>query len=1378
MILNDLTKLKNLKEMIDYGAENFAGRVFVEFKENGGITKKTYSQLKDSCDTFSVMLMKEGIHQAHTAIVGPTSYEWIVTFFGTANSGGAAVPLAPNETDEMNCRLIDFADVTVFAFDEKHRSLYELVKANVPGVRLFISLDNQGDGKDVMNFADLEKKYFPYKDENFGSPDSDALCAIVFTSGTTGFPKGVMSSHKNFVYSAGSVHVACPTTRMFCCLPIHHSFCFTGNITKSIVRGKTVCVNDSLTNLISDLQLYKPDSILAVPQLVKKIMFGAIKYASAHPEIPQEQAVRSFLGGNIIDIISGGAPLEAALNDKFNQTGILVLNGYGMTECSPVISNNAVGFFRHGSVGKPIPCMDVKIENGEILVKGPNVMLGYYKNPQATQEVFTEDGYLRTGDLGYFDEDGYLYITGRCKNLILLDNGENVSAEMLEAQFGNEPLVQEVICYNEGSSICAEVYLNKAFMAEKGITDPDKAMLELLERVNEKLATHQRISSYVIRELPFERTASSKIKRNSRSGLAQKRSITAPETECEKKVCAAVKDQLMLREVSVTDNFFALGGDSLGAIELAVSLNIPAQLIYDKPFLRSLARAIEESTKEKTENDIDANSIIAETAGKGEKGGNYHCALLTGATGFLGVHILRELTEKGVEVYCLIRDEQRFQNQVQYYFDDFDFTGVKRVIGDIEKENLGLGEKTYHALCEKVDTVFHVAANVHHAGDYSDLERTNVIGTKNVIAFAMRANAVLQHTSTVSVHGAGTVKQRYGKKILDESVLDIGQKYEDNVYIHSKFCAEQEVLAARLQGLRANIYRIGNLTWRSSDGKFQKNSADNGFLHRVHAMLKLGLLNENMDKFPTDFTPVDECAKGYVNLALTGAVNEIYHMYNPNFLATKEMFELLEVPYRFVSTQETVATVTANAADRDVHVYLFYLIISGRSRNIEMKNDFTVEKLRETGFLWSEPDRRYLTLSDSPERPKGHCLDFAPYQVIPMTKTGAVLNPIQKLTLGVMKDADLAENVLFSGEVSLYELGDYIQDKGCSKPLIITFGNALNNRSVSDLVARFEDGIVFCDIFGEPTTEDTQKALDLYIRQGCDSVIAVGGGSVLDAAKIIALRAANAGEDIDDICRIDSDCSRSVPFFAVPTTAGTGSEVTVFAVITDTDEQKKKPFVSDKFQPIAVALDPSLTVTVPKLNTAYTGIDALSHAVEAYISSFAFAFPEDKKTAAEAAKMIFGNLRTVCDNPSDLGARGKMQKAAYLAGLGFRRIGTGYVHAIAHRLGEYYHLPHGKAISAAFVPVLRHSLPWAEKALSELAVLCGIADRGNDSENTKGFIDALEALISDIGIDNSDVKVAEQDLTDIVMRAQDEAKLMGCPRPFSDNELRAIISSL
>ena len=1318
------------------------------------------------------MLIKKGFSMAHTAIIGPTSFEWLTAFFGTANSNGAAIPLAANETDEMNTKLIAFADSTVFAFDKKHRSLYESVRKNVPSVKLFISLDNTSEDNDVFNISELLKEY---QGEYCGSPDPDEVCAIVFTSGTTGFPKGVMSTHKNYVYAATSVYVACPTRRMLCCLPIHHSFCFTGNITKSIVKGKTVCVNDSLANLIADLQLYKPDSILAVPQLVKKIMFGALKFASAHPELPQEKAVSAFLGGNIIDIISGGAPLEAALNDKFNRTGTLVLNGYGMTECSPVIANNASECYRHGSVGKPIPCMEVKIENGEILVKGPNVMKGYYKNEKATKEVFDENGFLHTGDLGYFDDDGFLYVTGRCKNLILLDNGENVSAEMLEARFGNEPLVKEVVCYGEGSAVCAEVYLNGEYIRDNAVTNTDRAMLEVLDRVNRGLASFQRISAFVIRDIPFEKTSSQKIKRSSKLGKAKEREIVPPKTKAEKRVCEAVREQLMLSKVSVTDNFFALGGDSLGALELAVTLSVPVQLIYDKPFLQELAAEIEKNKAQREDKTSDVNAVIQKTKGTGKPAKSFETVLLTGATGFLGVHILKELLNRNVRVFCLVRNRERLQKQLEYYFENEELVPFETFEGDIEKENLGLGNAAYSELAEKVDAVFHVAANVHHAGDYADLERTNVTGTKNIIAFAKKADAVLQQTSTVSLHGAATVKQDCCKSIFDENVLDISQHYEDNVYIRSKYCAEQAVLEARLDGLRANIYRIGNLTWRASDGKFQKNSADNGFLRRVHAILKLGILNENMDKYPTDLTPVDECAKAFVSLAFSGAVNEIYHLYNQNFLPARSLFELLGVPYREGSSQETIELASANVNDRDIHVYMFYLLISARSKNIEMRNGKTLAALKKLGFEWTKPDKKYLTLSDSGKYPHGHCLDFESGGLLPIAATDGALNPVQKLTLGVLRDAEVSESRVFKGEDALQSLLALMNKENLRKPFIMTYHKALGQRKIKAFVESFENAALFNNLSGEPTLGDIDSALKLYFEKGCDCVAAIGGGSVLDSAKALSLRAANPERDVDDLFSLGSSCKKCVPLFAVPTTSGTGSEVTLFAVITDENEHKKKPLISDKFLPHAIALDPGLTLGVPKETTAYTGIDALAHAVEAYTGLFAPAFIQDKSKALAASEKIFKYLRRACMKADDREAREAMQTAAFEAGLAFRRIGTGYIHAIAHRLGEYCAVPHGKAISAVFTSVLQKTLPCAEKEMAKLAACCEISEGSDNHVNAQRFIESISALIKDCGIDISDIKLKKEDIHDIVMRVQEEAKLTGCPRPFSDAEVEKLV---
>lgn len=1373
MILDNLTELRNLKHMVDYAAENFGDREFIQYKVPGGIEARTYCELKKDCDAFSNMLEAKGLTSAHIAVIGATSYNWIVSYFGTVATGSVIVPLAPSETVEMNCRLMDFADVDVLVFDCQSKNLFDEARKKLPNIKLFISSDDSAT-EGCCSFSDILREY---KGEYNKEPATKSTCAIMFTSGTTGFPKGVMLSHENLVYSAASVHVACPTTKMFCCLPIYHGFCFTANITKSICRGKTVCVNDSLTNLVADLRLYKPDSIVAVPQIVKKLMGGAIKYAQSKPHMSEHDAVEEFLGGNIIDIISGGAPLDAAVNERFNATGILVLNGYGMTECSPIISNNSVGNYRHGSVGMPIPCMDVKICDGEILVKGPSVMQGYYKNPEATEAAFTEDGYLHTGDLGYFDDDGYLYITGRCKNLILLDNGENVSAEMLEDKFSFEPIVNEVICFGENGAIYAEIYPDKAYIAENNITDIDSAMMEMLMRVNSGLASFQRVSAYILRDIPFERTASSKIKR-SFDKKVKKPDAIMPKNDSEQKVFDAVKELLGLKELSMTDNFFAVGGDSINAVELAVSLNIKPQTVYDRPFLFSLAEFIDEQTDTEDDGIKNINELILENRGGEVTDKVFSCALLTGATGFLGIHILKELLDSGMKVCCLVRNRKKLYSLIEYYFGEIDLSGAEIITGNIELPRLGLNDDEYLKLAKETDVVYHTAANVHHAGDYKELELTNVTGTKNIIDFCFDAGAVLQHASTVSVHGAATVRQRFKNAFFDENVLNIGQHYCDNVYIHSKYRAEEAVIEARTRGLKANIYRIGNLTWRASDGKFQINSFDNGFLHRLHAILKLGLYHENMDKYPMDLTPVDECAEAFVKLSLMRRINEIYHMFNHNFLDSRDLFRAVGVTFREVSTTEMIETAFANTADRDIHVYLFYMIISGRSQNVPMTNMFTMSLLESIGFSWSKPDRKYLTVSADGK--KSVCEDYEPIEIKPMRKTGGALNPIQKLTLGVLKSSAVRDSLILKGEGSLLQLKTELEKRKLCNPLIITITNAESIEGISSFLSRLEKKpVIFDSLAFEPTVKNTDDALLLYKENNCDCVVGIGGGSVLDTAKIVALRANNSGRLIDDICKLDCDADVCVPLFLAPTTAGTGSEVTFFAVVTEEEENKKRPFVSDKFLPDVVVLDPSLTISVPALSTVYTGLDALSHAVESYVSLFAASFEDDAALAPQVCKDIFENISKAFFNPEDINAREILQNAAFNAGLSFRRIGTGYVHAIAHRFGEFCHIPHGLAVAVCMVSVLRAYLPCAAERLSQLAVYCGFAESSeNIAANAELFIAKFDELLDKFGISASSIVFCESDIDEIVKRAQEEAKLVGYPRPFNDAELRDIILSI
>lgn len=1372
MIIKDMTTIRNFKHLLDYSTALHPDMIFMEYKKNGGIEQKSYAELKRDSDTLSAFLEDKGFEKAHVSLVGPGSYNWIVSFMGSVDSGCAAVPLAPGETDEMNSKLIDFSDSTVFIFDKKHKSLYERVKKEVPAVKMFISLDGDCQEKDIINISDILSAPSPYNKE----PSPEDLCAIMFTSGTTGFPKGVMLTHKNFIYTGTSAHVTLAAQKMLACIPLNHAFGLTGLLTKTLVLNRTLCLNDELKNVAADFQLYKPNSIQAVPQMVKFFFSSAFRYAKSKADTMSEnEAVKEFFGGEMISMFCGGAPLEAAANARFDATGIHVLNGYGMTECAPIIANNSDHFQKHGSVGRPIPCMEVKIRDGEVILKGPNVMKGYYKNPEATKAAFTEDGYLHTGDLGYLDEDGYLYITGRCKNLILLDNGENVSAEYLEEKLAAEPLIKESICFGENGAIYAEIYPDKTYMAENGITNIDKEMPDLLMRVNKNLAVFQHISGYILRDTPFPRTASAKIKRNLPHGKVNTRELVLPSNDAELRVYDAVKAQLGIENISMTDNYFAIGGDSINAVELALSLNIKPQLVYDNPFLSALAKILD-SDDGKTAKVEGINNIIEQTK-TNEIKGPYKCALLTGATGFLGIHILKELADRGLRVYCLVRDPNRLMKQIKYYFGHIDLNNIATIPGNIEKDKLGLSQDDYKKLIQQVDVVFHVAANVHHAGDYADLERTNVKGTENIIKFCIDADAVLQHTSTVSVHGSATVLEKRENCRFDEDMLDIGQTYTDNVYIHSKYCAEEKVLLARKNGLRANIFRMGNLTWRNSDGKFQINSADNGFLHRIHAILKLGVWHEGMEKYPMDLTAVDECADGYVRLALNGKVNKIYHMYNPNYLDERDMFKFLDVPYKVASTTEMIETAEANLDDRDIHVYIFYIIISGKSSEIDVHCEQTVKALKEEGFTWPEIDKRYLTLS-TPEAPMGHPLNYDPVKLRPMITTGGKISPTGQLTLGAIKKTKPKNSKLICGENSLSKLREELNEKGLKNPLIITISFRLPE--IEDFITSMSGSCaVFRGLKTEPTVSDINRAYKTYTENFCDCVIGIGGGSVIDTAKLTAIKAANPDEKIQDSAKLKSDAKECVPLFIAPTTAGTGSEVTLFAMATEEDKNKKHPFTTDKFLPDTVVLDPLLTVSVPLRSTAFTGIDALSHATESYLSLFATSFPEDAKYAPKAAKAIFENLPKAIKTPKDITIRSNLQKAAYNAGLSFRRISTGYIHAIAHRLGEFYHIPHGFAIACAFTPVLRAYLPYGADRMEELALYCGVGQEGKTSqENALAYIDAVDDLISTCGIDKTEVPFDPKDAFEIARKAQEEAKLVGYPRPFTDKQLEELIISI
>ena len=351
-----------------------------------------------------------------------------------------------------------------------------------------------------------------------------------------------------------------------------------------------------------------------------------------------------------------------------------------------------------------------------------------------------------------------------------------------------------------------------------------------------------------------------------------------------------------------------------------------------------------------------------------------------------------------------------------------------------------------------------------------------------------------------------------------------------------------------------------------------------------------------------------------------------------------------------------------------------------------------------------------------------------------------------------------------------------ILEKGF-RTVFIASGKTVRNRGMLDKLTEniSKNGIksvFFSDIVPDPTIENVEKGLSLYRENKCECVIAVGGGSVLDCAKVIALRAANPRVSVKMMSLYVVPCRKSAPIFAVPTTSGTGSEITFFSVITDAKNHKKLPLLSDKYLPEKIVFDSALLENVPQKPTVYAGLDALTHCIEAYISTNAKTFAEDLKSAPEVCRDIFDYLPAAAKEPKNEEARLKMAEAAHKAGLNFRRTGVGFVHAIAHRLGEIYHIPHGLACAAVLPHVLEKSLPEAQKRLKKLAV------RSKTAKSAEAFIGEIRELEKSLGIPEKFPEINERDFPVMIKRILSESATQGCPKRLDTKEIEAILKSL
>ena len=504
------TETPSVRELLDQGAVKYGNSTFIKYIENDELKEKSFIQIRNDSRCVCRMIRHACDKKINIAVIGKTSYEYLVFASGVLISGNVSVPFSPEISVDEAAELFDRADIEMLLYEEAFEDKAKELSQICPKL------------KNLCSFGAAEEIYERYSEISEFSglsefdEDKEQSAIIIYTSGTTGVKKGVVLSMNalvgNIMYREYCTDIFNEGVVALSVLPMYHTFCFSGDYIKNLKDGLQVCLNGEFKDIAENLKRFQPKVIRVVPMIAQSLL-GKIKILlRRNPELTPRQAAEAVYGKNIKWLISGGAYLNPELVEEYDKLGIFLRQGYGMTEagCRISVPDDGVAY---ESVGRVIDLCDVRIQNGEIQVNTPTVMTGYYKMPEETKEMFTEDGWLKTGDIGYVTEDNQLFITGRVKNLIILSSGENVSPEAIERKFSSMELVEEVLVYGEGNRIIAEIYPNSEFAAAKGIDDIEAELEKAVDIMNETAKASHIISEIRLRNIPFEKTGPGKIKR-------------------------------------------------------------------------------------------------------------------------------------------------------------------------------------------------------------------------------------------------------------------------------------------------------------------------------------------------------------------------------------------------------------------------------------------------------------------------------------------------------------------------------------------------------------------------------------------------------------------------------------------------------------------------------------------------------------------------------------------------------------------------------------------------------------------------------------------------------------------------------------------------
>lgn len=552
--------ISDLRELVKRASEEYGDKTLYYYIEDHQTKSFSYNEIWNNMNRLGQALTKLELVGRHVAVVGDVHPAYTTTYLSVVNGNGVIVPLDKDIAPEEMHGFFEFTDAeAVFYTACVNKHIAEIAKSS-PSVRYFIAIQPDGTPFPDERFMSYEDILKIGEDELAAGNDSyqhialdlKKMCAIICTSGTTGTSKGVMLSQSNLVASTNASSLSMSyddRNNLVSVLPAHHTYEMTCGHLTVISVGASVFINDSLKHVLKNISSFKPNALIMVPlfletmhkkiwseirkQGMEKKVRAAMKLNEGLLAVGIDKREKFFskitdaFGGNLKSIVCGGAPINPEIIKDFYHFGITVLEGYGITECSPLVAVNRPGKMKFRSVGTTVHKCEVMIdydpgqETGEILVKGDNVMLGYYKNPEATEAAFTPDGWFRTGDIGYMDKHGYIYITGRKKNVIILSNGKNVFPEELEEHLSRNPEILESVVLGrplhgtDEIAITAIVVPNRNSEALMNKTDSEikEILTEIVTATNKKLPSFKHMTETEVRFTEFEKTSSRKIKR-------------------------------------------------------------------------------------------------------------------------------------------------------------------------------------------------------------------------------------------------------------------------------------------------------------------------------------------------------------------------------------------------------------------------------------------------------------------------------------------------------------------------------------------------------------------------------------------------------------------------------------------------------------------------------------------------------------------------------------------------------------------------------------------------------------------------------------------------------------------------------------------------